>query len=125
MPYGRGGSITVNGGTALPISRFEVNVNARLAENTTSANTGTRYVMVVEDCSSTIELPVDDTRLPDTDEGLTRGAVVTLVGTLNNSKTVTLTGTTVETAAYINDPNNDIVRYRVTTRGGDYTAPTT
>ncbi len=109
------------------IGRWEVNSNARLVENTHSGTSGSsNFEIVVYDNSSTLEIPVDDTNLPDTDMGLVRGAKVTVVYQMGNSgKTCTLTNTTVENFAYINDPQNDIVRARVTTRGGVFTAPVT
>lgn len=124
---GNGGGITVGGGSEQNIGRWEVNSNARLTENTHSGTGGsTNYELVVYDNSSTIEIPVDDTALPDTDMGLVRGAKVTVVFQMGGSgKTCTLTNTTVENATYINDPAQDIVRFRVTTKGGVFTAPTT
>jgi hypothetical protein len=124
---GNGGGITIGGGSEQNIGRWEVNSNARLVENTHSGTGGsTNFNIVVYDNSSSIEIPVDDTALPDTDMGLVRGSQITIVFQMGNSgKTCTLTSTTVENFAYINDPANDIVRARVTTRGGVFTAPTT
>lgn len=123
---GSGGGITIGGGTELNIGRWTLNANARLVENTHSGVSGTNFEAVVQDNSSTVEIPVDDTRLPDTDEGLVAGSKVTIVFQMGSSgKTATLTNTTVETREWVNDPANDIVRCRVTTKGGTYTAPTT
>lgn len=124
---GNGGGITVGGGSEHNVGRWEVNSNARLVENTHSGTSGsTNYELVVYDNSSTIEIPVDDANLPDTDMGLVRGAKVTIVYQMGGSgKTCTLTNTTVENATYINDPAQDIGRFRVTTKGGSFTAPVT
>lgn len=128
MPFisGSGGGITIGGGSEQNIGRWELNANARLVENTHSGVTGTNFEMVIQDNSSTIEIPVDDANLPDTDMGLVPGAKVTVVFQMGNSgKTATLTSTTVENRTWINDPSGDIVRCRITTRGGTYTAPVT
>jgi hypothetical protein len=124
---GNGGGITVGGGSEQNVGRWEVNSNARLVENTHSGTSGsTNYELVVYDNSATIEIPVDDVALPDTDMGLVRGAKVTIVFQMGTSgKTCTLTNTTVENATYINDPASDIVRFRVSTKGGTFTAPVT
>lgn len=123
---GSGGGITIAGGAEKNIGRWEVNANARLVENTHSGVTGTNFENVIQDNSSTIDIPVDDADLPDTDMGLTAGSKVTVVFNMGSSgKFATLTSTTVETRVYINDPSNDIVRCRITTKGGTYTAPVT
>jgi hypothetical protein len=124
---GNGGGMTVGGGSELNIGKWELNSNARLVENTHSGTSGsTNYDLVVYDNSSTVDIPWDDTNLPDTDMGLVRGTKVTIVFQMGGSgKTATLTNTTVETHTTINDPQNDIVRSRITTKGGVYTAPTT
>ena len=122
-----GGGATVNGGSEKNIGRWEVNSNARLVENTHSGTGGsTNFEIVVYDNSATIEIPVDDTDLPDTDMGFVRGAKVTAVFQMGNStKTCTLTNASVENFAYVNDPANDIVRARVSLRGGVFTPPVT
>ncbi len=124
---GNGGGITVGGGSEQNVGKWEVNSNARLVENTHSGTGGsTNYEAVVFDNSSTIDIPVDDVALPDTDMGLVRGTKVTIVFQMGGSgKTCTLTNTTVENATYINDPQGDIGRFRVTTKGGVFTAPVT
>jgi hypothetical protein len=124
---GNGGGITIGAGAEQNIGRWEVNSNARLVENTHSGTSGsTNFELVVYDNSSTIEIPVDDAALPDTDMGLIRGAKVTITFQMGGSgKTCILTSTSVENATYINDPAQDIGRFRVTTKGGVFTAPVT
>lgn len=123
---GSGGGITISGGAEKNIGRWTVNANGRLVENTHSGVTGTNFELVIQDNSSTIEIPVDDTDLPDTDMGLTAGTKVTIVFNMGaGGKFATLTNTTVEGREWVNDPANDIVRCRVTTKGGTYTAPVT
>lgn len=123
---GSGGGITIDGGAEQNIGRWTVNANGRLVENTHSGVTGTNFELVIQDNSATVEIPVDDTALPDTDMGLVAGTKVTIVFNMGASgKFATLTNTTVETREWVNDPAQDIVRCRVTTRGGTYTAPVT
>lgn len=124
---GNGGGVTVNGGSALNIGRYTVRFPSRPAENTHSGTSGyTNYEHVVRDCSSDFQVPFDDTLIPDTDSGLVPGTKVTLVFTLGGSgKTVTLANTLVTDYEYENDPSGDIVRARVATKGGTYTAATT
>jgi hypothetical protein len=124
---GNGGGVTVNGGSENNVGRWEINATARLVEVTHSGTSGaSNYEKVVMDCSATIEIPVDDANLPDTDMLFVPGTKITLVGQMGGSgKTATLTNTTVETCTYVNDPQSDIVRARVNTKGGSYTAPTT
>ena len=124
---GNGGGITVAGGAEKNVGKWEVNENCRLVENTHSGTAGsTNYEPVVYDNSSTIDIPVDDADLPDTDMGLVRGTKVTIVFQMGNTgKFCTLTNTTVENASYVNDPASDIGRFRVTTKGGVFTAPVT
>ena len=124
---GNGGGVTVGAGSEQNVGKWEVNSNARLVENTHSGTGGsTNYESVVYDNSSTIDIPVDSDALPDTDMGFVRGTKITVVFQMGGSgKTCTLTNTTVENAAYINDPQNDIGRFRVTTKGGVFTPPTT
>ena len=124
---GNGGGITVGGGSALNIGRYTIRAPMRLTENTHSGTSGSsNYDAVVRDCSSEFQIPFDDTLIPDTDSGLIAGTKVTIVFQLGSSgKTVTLTNTTVEDYEYENDPQGDIVRARVTTKGGAYTAATT
>ncbi len=124
---GNGGGITVGGGSELNIGRYTVRAPFRLAENTHSGTSGaTNYEPVVRDVSWEVDIPFDDTNIPDTDMGLVSGNKVTIVWQLGSSgKTVTTTNTTVENVEFINDPANDIVRARVTGKGGTYTAATT
>lgn len=121
------GSIITKGGTTLHVTNVTVVDGARLVENTNSANSSTSFDKVVADNSSNFDLPWDDTNLPDTDVGLTPGTKVTLVFTLGSSsgKTATLTNTTVERLETILNNENDIVRSRVSTRGGVLTRPVT
>lgn len=124
---GNGGGVTVGAGSEQNVGKWEVNSNARLVENTHSGTGGsTNYESVVYDNSSTIDIPVDSDALPDTGMGFVRGTKITVVFQMGGSgKTCTLTNTTVENAAYINDPQNDIGRFRVTTKGGAFTPPVT
>lgn len=124
---GNGGGITVGGGSELNIGRYTVRAPYRDAENTHSGTSGsTNYEPVVRDVSWEVDIPFDDTNIPDTDMGLVPGNKVTIVWQLGSSgKTVTTTNTYVSSLEYINDPAGDIVRARVTGKGGSYTAATT
>lgn len=106
----------------------EVNLikSARLTENTSSANASTNYVKVVADHSWSATVPWDDTNLPDTDFGLVEGVQVTLVFNQGASgKTATLTNTTVERLETIMNNEQDIVRCRVSGKGGALTREVT
>lgn len=119
---GVGGGIVVNSGTELPINQWTLRKNARLTENTTSGNTATNYAKVVPDYSWEVMGPWDDTRLPDTDEGMNEGDVVTVKFEKGTSgKFATLTNTTVETVEETEDVANDIIRYRASGKGGTLT----
>lgn len=124
---GNGGGLTVNGGAEQNIGRWEVQSNSRTVENTHSGTGGsTNFEHVVYDNSATIDIPIDDTALPDTDMLFIRGTKVTVVFQYgSSSKTCTLTNAIVETFTTINDPSGDIGRARVTLRGGAFTPPTT
>jgi hypothetical protein len=124
---GNGGGITVGGGSELNIGRYTVRAPVRSVENTHSGTSGaTNFEAVVRDVSWEVEIPFDDAAIPDTDMGLVPGNKVTIVWQLGSSgKTVTTTNTLVEGLEFINDPSGDIVRARVTGKGGSYTAATT
>lgn len=124
---GNGGGITVGGGAEQNIGRYTVRAPVRDAENTHSGTGGaTNYEAVVRDVSWEVDIPFDDVAIPDTDMGLVAGNKVTIVWQLGNSgKTVTTTNTLVSSIEFINDPAGDIVRARVTGKGGSYTAATT
>ena len=123
---GNGGSISV-GATALVVGEWGGNFGARLVENTHSATGGsTNYEKVVDDPSWYADIPWDETALPDTDLGLTGGAKVTVTFKLGAGvKTYVLTNTTVENVEPKVNNSNDIVRMRVTGKGGAITRPTT
>lgn len=124
---GLGGGVVINGGAELPVTRHVVNKTARLTETTYSANTATSYQSVVPDFSWEIEGIWDDTVLPDTDANLTDGTVLTTLvfqdGT--STKSVTLSGTTVESLVETEDVVNDVIRWRATGKGGTITRQVT
>ena len=120
------GSKLVIGVTTLHCTDVTLIKGARLVENTNSANSSTNYVSVVKDHSWTATLPFDDTNLPDTDFGLTEGAQVTLIFNQGGSgKTATLTTTTVERLETMMNNEHDIIRCRVSGKGGVLTRETT
>lgn len=124
---GNGGGVTVNGGVEKNVGRWEIDHRVRLAENTHSGTNGaSNYESVVQDNSGSVDIPVDDTDLPEVDMLIIAGNKIALVGQLGTSgKTCVLTNTTVESVVYINDPSGDIVRARVSFKGGAFTGPVT
>lgn len=116
---GLGGGIIVNSGTELPVQGWTLRKNARLTENSHSGVSATNYELVIKDHSWTADIPWDDTRLPDTDEGLNEGDKVTIrfdKGT--STKFATLTSSSVETLEEVNDVANNILMVRVSGKGG-------
>jgi len=124
---GNGGGINVNGGAEQNIGRYTVRAPVRTAENTHSGTGGSsNYEAIVRDLSWEVDIPFDDAAIPDTDMGLVAGNKVTIIWQLGSSaKTVITTNTLVESVEFINDPSGDIVRARVTGKGGTYTAAVT
>ena len=124
--FSANGSLITKGATTLHTTNVTVIDGARLTENTGSANSSTNYDKVVADNSSTFDVPWDDTNLPDTDVGLTPGTKVTLIYSIGGSgKTCTLTNTTVERHELILNNDQDIVRSRISTKGGVLTRAVT
>lgn len=120
------GSKLMIGLTTLHCKNVRLRKMARLVENTHSGVSSSNYQSVVPDHSWSCEIPWDDTNLPDTDFGLTEGAVVTLVFNMGTSgKTATLTGTTVESLENVMDNSGDIVRTNITGKGGALTREVT
>lgn len=120
------GSKLVIGAATLHCTNVTLVKQARLVENTNSSNSSSNYVPVVKDHSWSADVPWDDTNLPDTDFGLVEGAQVTLVFNEGGSgKTATLTNTTVERLETIMNNENDIVRVRVSGKGGALTREVT
>lgn len=120
------GSLITKGGSTLHVTNVSYVDGARLTENTNSANSSTNYDKVVADNSWSCDIPWDDTNLPETDFGLTSGSKVTLIFNMGSSgKTATLTNTTVERLEMIMNNEQDIVRSRITGRGGALTRPVT
>lgn len=127
MPFwsGNGSTLTV-GAVVLHCRRATLRKGARLAENTHSGTASANYDLVVRDHSWTVEIPWDDTNLPDTDAGLTEGAKVTITFAKGSSgKTAVLTNTTVETLEDVMDNAGDIIRTVVTGKGGVLTREVT
>jgi len=122
---GNGGTITV-GGVSVDIGKWTLRKAARLAENTHSGKTATNFEKVVPDYSGSLEIPWDDTNLPDTDVGLVEGAKVTIRFNFGLSgKFQILTYTSVETCEDVDDNANDIIRTMVTFKGGTLTRAVT
>lgn len=122
---GNGGTLAV-GNVTLHVNRWELTQQARLVENTHSGVSSSNYEAVVPDHSWTAEVPWDDANMPDVDVGLAEGTKVTIIFKFGaSSKTATLTSTTVESVVPVDDNATDIVRVRVSGKGGALTRPTT
>lgn len=118
---GNGGGIQVDG-VVINIGKWTLRKGARLAENTHSAKRSTNFELVVPDHSGSIEIPWDDTNLPDTDVGLEEGAKVTITFDYGLSgKFAELVDTSIETCEDVDDNANDIIRTMVTFKGGQLT----
>lgn len=121
---GNGGKITI-AAADFHIGKWTLNKNPRNVESGTSSQTlGTRYTAVKTDPSWTIELPFDSAGVAET-AGLTEGAVIASlkfkVGA--GSTFYTVANTTVDTIEPVCDANNDVVRYKITGKGGDVSGP--
>lgn len=123
---GNGGSIKVGSTTHNFVGKWTLRKNSRLTENTHSGTPATNYLAVVPDHSWTVEIPWDDTVLPDTDMGLSEGGQVTLTFNYGASgKFAVLTNTTVETIEEVDDNAQDIIRVVLSGKGGTLTRPVT
>jgi hypothetical protein len=120
-----GSKLTI-GMTDLHTRNVRVRKAARLTENTHSGTSSSNYEAVVKDHSWEADVPWDDTNIPDTDFGLVEGTKVTLIFALGGSgKTEQLAGTTVESVEDILDNQGDIIRTRITGKGGVLTRAVT
>jgi hypothetical protein len=106
----------------LHINKWTLRKASRNVDNTHSNTTASNYEHVVPDHGGTVEIPWDDTNIPDTDVGLAEGARVTLKLFLGSgSKFQTVTNTIVESCEDVNDNGQDIIRTVVTFKGGTLT----
>lgn len=109
------------------IAKWSANFDPRLQEVTRSFNTnGTRYQMVVTDPSGTIELPLDTAATLESiglDVGDIVGMILLKVGA--SSLYYMLLKSTVGPIEPVCDNNGDVVRYRMSFKGGDLTGPDT
>lgn len=120
------GSKLMIGASTLHMTNVTYVDGARLVENTNSANSSSSFDKVIADNSWSGDLPWDDTNLPEVDFGLVPGTKVTLIFNMGSSgKTATLTNTTVERLETIMNNEGDIVRSRVSGKGGVLTRPVT
>lgn len=121
---GNGGSIKINGVT-FHVAKWSANFDPRLVEVTKSDNvSGTRYQGVVLDPSGTVELPVNTSATPEA-AGLTPGALLTSIALKVGASALyyTITGPAVGNVEPVCDNNGDVVRTRISWKGGDLTGP--
>lgn len=122
---GNGGEIVV-GAVTLHVNKHTLRKASRNVDNTHSGVTAANYEHVVGDHAATVEIPWDDSNIPDTDAGLAEGTKVTIIFHLGASgKTETLTNTLVESVEDVTDNGQDIIRTIVTTKGGTLTRAVT
>lgn len=122
---GSGGEIIV-GGVTLHCTKHTVRKTSRLAENSHSGVAATNFEHVIPHYEWTVEVPWDDTNLPDTDAGLAEGAKVTIrFNDGASSKFKTLTNTSVEVVEEVDDNQGDIIRSVISGKGGTLTRQTT
>jgi uncharacterized protein YndB with AHSA1/START domain len=118
---GNGGEVLV-GAVTLHVGKWTLRKTSRNVDNTHSGVTSSNYEHVVPDHSATLEIPWDDTNIPDTDAGLAEGVKVTLTMNLGSTaKTQVLTNTLVESVEDVCDNSGDIIRTVVTVKGGSLT----
>lgn len=125
---GNGGYISVGSGPIrLDIKQWSGNFGARLVENTHSGTGGAdNYEKVCDSATWSCDVPLDESNLPDVDVGLVPGAKVTIKFMIGaGAKFYKLTNTTVESAEPTNDNTSDIVRIKLSGKGGTITRPVT
>lgn len=125
---GNGGEILVGTGSpvTLNVAKHTVRKTSRLAENTHSGTPATNFEHVVPHYEWTVEVPWDDSNLPDTDVGLIEGAkVIIRFNDGASGKYLTLTDTSVETIEEVDDNANDIIRSVISGKGGTLTRQVT
>lgn len=120
----------------IPIVTWSLDKRARLQENTRSYNTvGTRYTSITCDPSWSLELPLDYSAFIE-NSGIDNGFLIPLVlfqiGDFalieldpSDNFFYQLLNTTVESVGVVLDANGDIVRYKVSGKGGDVSGPKT
>ena len=111
------------GATALYTRTWEINLKNRLAETTNSATSGlATWFATVSEADFSCEAIWDDAEIPDTDNGLTRGASLTVKLNIGNSAKF-YTGTAlIETLTVKVDNIQGVVIYNIT---GKYTGAIT
>lgn len=121
---GNGGSVTFTGGT-LAIGTWEGDFSARLTETTNSSSGGTQFAKVVEENSWSCDIPWDEANMPDTTVGLVPGSVIASASFKMGAgaKVYVLANTTVEKMVPTVNNATDIVRMRVSGKGGTCTRP--
>lgn len=120
---GNGGHIKI-GAATYDIGKWTLNKDPRLKESTLSSNTGTRYKKVITDPSWTIELPPDAATMPEV-VGLTEGTVIALLKFKVGESALyySLVNTTVGPIDIDDDNAQDVVRVRLSGKGGDVSGP--
>lgn len=127
MPTALGSKIEVGSGPAtLHCSVVMNDRGVRDVDNTNSSHTATNYDAVVPDNVVEIDIPWDDTNLPDTDVGLVPTTKVTIkIYDGSTGKFGILTGGLVKNHRMVRDNGNDIIRSKVTIKGGVWTPQVT
>lgn len=126
---GPGGDVIVDpSGTpvTLRIHKHEVIKSAKLAENNHSGVSATNFEKIIPHYEWTIDVPFDDTNLPDTDAGLEEGEKVTLKFKDGPSgKFCILTNTSVEKLAGTYVTDEGVLMVVITGKGGTLTRQVT
>lgn len=123
---GNGGTLIFSSNTFKVIS-WNLSLRNRLAETTNSATSGlATWFATVSEADGSAECLLDDTELPDTDFGMTRGASATLRLDLGNSgKFYTGTALIEDLVLKVNNIQ-DVVKYDVRFKySGTLTLPVT
>jgi hypothetical protein len=121
MPFiaGTGGAIFVtNAAGRQDVSEWSIEAGDRLADGTTSANTGADYFSTLEDHSWSASLPVDTANTPYSDN-LYPGQRVTIFFRVGNGATYhRLTNTTIASVGVQNPNTGELHRNTISGRGG-------
>lgn len=116
---GNGGTIT-SGAVVTNVKQWTCNTGSRTTENTHSGTGGyTNYEHVVFDARWTAEGPLDTSNLPDSTGLFVPGTKVSAKFKNGaDARFILLVGTIIEDYEVIDDNTSDIVRWRMSGKGG-------
>lgn len=118
IPGGIGGHVYI-ASSPIFVTQHTTSWGGRLADVTTSGTPGTAYQGVRQDPTWTADFPMDDAAFPEA-IGFQFGNLIAVMYFKHGSSALSdkLVNTTVETVEKIKNAGGDVVRVRVTGRGG-------